>query len=371
MNIRLFDDSQSEALRPITSTRSIGDIRLGFFSIFEKWEKALAAHPALNNFEIKINARYLPTKELVAEIVSLPNNSTLTDGAVIVAILGTGAAIHHLSISVSVIMRLSDLFSLLGTSIAIDATLTKPLQSSNDMDGVRIIGLGKHPLIVGKGAKAEGAILNLSEGPILLGRDSEIMEGAMVRGPFALGDYSQVKMGAKIYGPTAIGPHCKVGGELSNVLILGYSNKAHDGFLGNSVIGEWCNLGADTNCSNLKNNYAKVKQWNYASGHFENTGLQFCGLVMGDHAKAGINTMFNTGTVVGVGANVFGGGFPPTFIPDFSWGGAAGLTEFQFEKFLETAQSVMQRRGLTVDEATKDRLARLFEDTRDLRNATI
>lgn len=195
--------------------------------------------------------------------------------------------------------------------------------------------------------------LNASRGPIYLGRDSEIMEGSLIRGPFALGEGSVVKMGARIYGPTTIGPYSKVGGEINNSVLLANSNKAHDGFLGNSVIGEWCNLGADTNNSNLKNNYAHVKIWNYPLASYINTGRQFCGLVMGDHSKCGINTMFNTGTVVGVCANIFGAGFPPTFIPSFSWGGGGGFSTYRMDKALETANLVMERRGMKLSEEDK------------------
>ena len=204
-------------------------------------------------------------------------------------------------------------------------------------------------------------ILNATNGPIYIGKDSEIMEGSMIRGPFALCEHSTLKMGSKIYGPTTIGPHSKVGGEVNNSVLFGYSNKAHDGFLGNSVIGEWCNLGADTNTSNLKNNYAEVRLWNYDSENFAKTGLQFCGLMMGDHSKCGINTMFNTGTVVGVSANVFGSGFPRNFIPSFSWGGHSGLTTYLPSKAFEVAKVVMQRRGEEFTEHDTAILTEVFE----------
>src|SRR3990172_8464786 len=189
------------------------------------------------------------------------------------------------------------------------------------------------------------------------------MEGCIVRGPFAMCENSVLKMGAKIYGPTTIGPHLKVGGEVNNSVILGYSNKAHEGFLGNSVIGEWCNIGADTNNSNLKNNYSEVKLWNYGTGSFEKTGLQFCGLIMGDHSKCGINTMFNTGTVVGVSANIFGSGFPRNFVPSFSWGGAAGFTTYQLDKVFEVAKIVMERRAIDFNQQEMEILTAIFELT--------
>ena len=220
---------------------------------------------------------------------------------------------------------------------------------------------------ISEGATIEAAILNTATGPIYIGPDAEIMENAAVRGPFALGAHSVLKMGAKIYGPTTLGPHVKVGGEVSNCVIFGYSNKAHDGFLGNSVIGEWCNLGADTNNSNLKNNYAEVKLWDYPSERFVPTGLQFCGLIMGDHSKCGINTMFNTGTVVGVSANIFGSGFPRNFIPSFSWGGANKMIEYRLETALEVAEKVMQRRGIELTQVDRTILTHIYQSTKAVR----
>ena len=203
-----------------------------------------------------------------------------------------------------------------------------------------------------------------------IGKNAEIMEGCLIRGPFALCEGSILKMGAKIYGPTTIGPNCKIGGEINNSIIFGYSNKAHDGFLGNSVIGEWCNLGADTNTSNLKNNYGEVDIWSHALHSNIKTGLQFCGLIMADHAKTGINTMMNTGTVIGVNANVFGAGFPPKFIPSFSWGGAEGLTEYSIEKALEVAARVYQRRNLIFNIADQKILTEIFKISAEHRRVT-
>jgi UDP-N-acetylglucosamine diphosphorylase/glucosamine-1-phosphate N-acetyltransferase len=215
-------------------------------------------------------------------------------------------------------------------------------------------------IFIEEGAKLRGCTLNAESGPIYIGKNAEVMEGSNIRGPFALCEQSVVKMGAKIYGPSTIGPHSKVGGELNNVVIQAHSNKGHDGFLGNSVIGEWCNLGADTNNSNLKNNYAPVKLWNYEKERFLPTGLQFCGLIMGDHSKCGINTMFNTGTMVGVSANIFGSGFPRNFIPSFAWGGAGGFSTFQLGKAYETAETMMSRRGIELSEADRAILADIF-----------
>jgi UDP-N-acetylglucosamine diphosphorylase/glucosamine-1-phosphate N-acetyltransferase len=213
------------------------------------------------------------------------------------------------------------------------------------------------------GVKAECAIINASTGPVYLGKNSEIMEGAMIRGPFALCENASLKMGAKIYGATTIGPHCKVGGEVNNSVLFGYSNKAHDGFLGNSVIGEWCNLGADTNNSNLKNNYTPVLIYDIANEKMIPTGLTFCGLFMGDHSKCGINTMFNTGTVTGVNANIFGAGFPPKYVPSFSWGGFDGAPVFRFDKAADLARQVFKRRGLEFDPIEEAILKSVFDMT--------
>ena len=228
-------------------------------------------------------------------------------------------------------------------------------------------GLGKD-IFIEKGAKVSCSILNAESGPIYIGKNAEVMEGSIIRGPFAMGESAVLKMGAKIYGATTLGPYCKVGGEVNNSVFFGYSSKAHDGFLGNSVIGEWCNLGADTNNSNLKNNYAHVKLWNYQAERFKNTELQFCGLIMGDHSKCGINTMFNTGTIVGVSANVFGSGFPRNFIPSFNWGGAAGFSVYKLPKAFEVAEKVFGRRKLSFDKVEQDILTQVYNMTKRYRN---
>lgn len=222
-------------------------------------------------------------------------------------------------------------------------------------------------VFIEEGAKLTACTLNSTTGPIYIDKDAEIMEGSMVRGPFYLGEHAALKMGTKIYGATTVGPHAKVGGEVNNSVIWGYSNKGHDGFLGNSVLGKWCNLGADTNNSNLKNNYGEIKVWDYSLEDYRNTGMQFCGLIMGDHSKTGINTMLNTGTVVGFAANIFGGGFPPKFIPSFSWGGAEGFTTFKLEKAFEVAERMMSRRGINLTEADKTAIETVYELTKKFR----
>lgn len=235
------------------------------------------------------------------------------------------------------------------------------MSSSNKLIG------DENLLFIEEGATIEASILNTKTGAIYIGKDAEVMEGSAIRGPFALCEHATLKLNTKIYGATTIGPHCKVGGEVNNSVIFGYTNKAHDGFLGNSVIGEWCNLGADSNNSNLKNNYANVKLFNYATEKMEDTGLQFCGLMMGDHSKCGINTMFNTGTVVGIGANVFGAGFPKTHIPSFCWGGADSIETYQLDKMLETAQRVYDRRAKKMSLEEKQVLSYIFETTEKMR----
>ena len=215
---------------------------------------------------------------------------------------------------------------------------------------------------------AYACVINASNGPVYIGRNAEIMEGCLVRGPFAMGEGSVLKMGAKVYGPTALGPYCVVGGEVNNICMQGYSNKGHDGFLGNAVLGEWCNIGADSNCSNLKNNYEDVKVWNYSTGRFDRSGQQFCGLIMGDHSKCGINTMFNTGTVVGVSANIFGAGFPRQFVPDFAWGGASGFITYKLDAACKTAALVMPRRKKEFDEVEKGIMEAVFSKSSSYRN---
>ncbi|HYE76463.1 MAG TPA: putative sugar nucleotidyl transferase, partial [bacterium] len=250
----------------------------------------------------------------------------------------------------SVIRQPWHLFKQNGAQLRADFSLvTRGRQSAAVADRHTIV-YGEENLFLEEGVKIRAAILNAENGPIYLGRGVQVQEGSVIVGPCAIGEDSVVNVGAKLRGDNTVGPHCKVGGEVSNTIFFGYSNKGHDGFIGNSVVGEWCNLGADTNTSNLKNNYAPVKLWSYAKGGFVNTGEQFCGLMMGDHAKAGINTMFNTGTVVGVGANVFGAGYPRNFIPAFAWGGAQGFDTFKLGQMLEVAERVMERRKVALDE---------------------
>ena len=392
MNYILFDDYSRNDLLPFTYTKPVCEIRIGILTIKEKWEKQLNTVASyftqgyLNTrFKLKtaddnlfISGKISPNAELISMIMKLENNTAIKHGNDLIAYRtstpenfdaeATLAKAIQVEVAYISVKKLWDIFSKNGDALKQDFELltkgrtSKPLSSSN-----KVVGDAVH-IFLEEGAVVEAAILNTNAGPIYIAKDAEIMEGSIVRGPFCLGEHSALKLGTKIYGPTTIGPHSKVGGEVNNSVILGYSNKGHDGFLGNSVIGEWCNLGADTNNSNLKNNYGNVKIYSYKKDAMVDTGLQFCGLMMGDHSKCGINTMFNTGTVVGVGANIFGGGFPPTHIPSFSWGGSESMEIYKLDKMLETAQRVYERRNLTVTPEEKEVLEHVFKQTEKYRN---
>ncbi len=391
MNLILFDCHKTRNnLLPFTFTRPVADIRLGILTIREKWEKWLdkksfsltedylaGKFPLAPNSEpgIYINGSVLPDKELVEAINTLGALKTLTSKGQIIAFktekhhlnyenfeaISKGFTPVEYSGNVTAVNQLWDIFGMNGAALKADFDLitagrrSQPLSDTN-----RLIGPLEN-LFIEEGAVVEASVLNTTTGVIYIGKDAEIMENCAVRGPLALCEHAALKMSTKVYGATTIGPHSKVGGELNNVVVFGYSNKAHDGFLGNSVLGEWCNLGADTNNSNLKNNYGGVEVFNYREGKAVETGLTFCGLMMGDHSKSGINTMFNTGTVVGVSANVFGADFPPKFIPSFSWGGNRWLLTFSLEKSFEVAERVMQRRGIKLSDADRHILQTVFE----------
>ena len=389
MNYILFDDSR-EKLLPLTFTRPVCDLRIGILTIREKWESYLKAStstltedylsikfPLVSASEnVFVNGGVCPSAELISEINSLKNGERLVKEGKLLAERVDGDVSDfqkdtergkEFAGEVLTAENPWDIFSKNGEAIEADFELLKAGRESGKLsESNTVIGNGK--VFLEEGAKAEASIFNTTSGSIYLGKNTEVMEGSIIRGPFALCEGSQVKMGAKIYGPTTVGPQSRVGGEVNNSVILGYSNKGHDGFLGNSVLGEWCNLGADTNNSNLKNNYDEVRVWSYGAQRFAKTGLQFCGLIMGDHSKSGINTMFNTGTVVGVSSNVYGSGFPRTFIPSFHWGGAAGFTEYNKEKAFATTERVMQRRGKEFDSNEKAILSSVFELTKIYRN---
>ena len=395
MNTILFDSQQRQNLLPLTYTKPVAELRVGILKIVEKWNRYLKTEcsflteeylqekfPAkIEEQNLLINGALLPDEDLAEQISLLKNKEAITKNDELLAInleksdllaFFSGQldeyANNEYDADVNLINNTWDIFSMNGEEIEADYDLLTLGRTSQKISSTVQI-LGKEQVFFEEGATAEFATINASSGPVYIGKDAEIMEGAVIRGPFALCEHSVVKMSAKIYGPTTIGPESKVGGELNNVVIQGYTNKAHDGFLGNSVIGEWCNLGADTNNSNLKNNYAEVRLWDYKTEGFAKTGLQFCGLIMGDHSKCGINTMFNTGTVIGVSANIFGSGFPRNFVPSFSWGGASGFVVYQTKKAFEVAGKVFERRGLEFDEKEQKILSHIFEETKKYRKS--
>lgn len=387
MEFILFDDQLRKDFYPFTVTRPVSELRLGIVTIREKWEKALkgnsycvtapwlaaryAAKVPPQKPMVWINARFLPSLPLVEAIMNLSEGQLIQHEGVPVALFGSLSAGNNPETNLNYqvfnhpgkaifISKVWEIFTRNGEWIEEDfRVLTAGRTSAPISNSNRLLG---DNIFFEEGAKAEMSIINSLTGPVYLAANAEIMEGSMVRGALAMGEHATLKMGAKIYGPTTLGPQAKVGGEVSNSVILGYSNKGHDGFLGNSVLGEWCNLGADTNNSNLKNNYGLVKIWNMARGKMEDTGLTFCGLMMGDHSKAGINTMFNTGTVTGVCANIFDGGFPPKFIPSFSWGGKENSPAYEVEKAIETAKAMYARRGVEFQKADEDLLRFLSEN---------
>lgn len=385
MNYILFDGNVRNQLLPFTFTRPVAEIRVGILTIREKWEFFLGfttttvtedylseKFPFLElERNILINASFLPSENLIDIIRGLEENQAVfLDDEPIAFYTTEGQEVDFESYDIiqyehEDVLRIEhtwDIFSKNGEAIKRDfAMLTKDRKSQPIPQNIWT----KNPesIFIEEGANIEFCTLNASEGPIYIGKNTEIMEGSMIRGPFALCEHSTLKMGVKIYANTTIGPHCKVGGEVNNSVFFGYTNKGHDGFLGNSVLGEWCNLGADTNNSNLKNNYAEVGLWDYETGKFSKTGLQFCGLMMGDHSKCGINTMFNTGTVVGVSANIFGAGFPRNFIPSYSWGGSGGFTTYKLDKAFEVAKMVMSRRNIEFLEVDKKILEHVYEET--------
>jgi UDP-N-acetylglucosamine diphosphorylase/glucosamine-1-phosphate N-acetyltransferase len=384
MNIILFDNQTRAHLLPFTFTRPMAEIRIGITTIREKWEHAFKTECSfftqdylselfpciISDDNLFIAGNLLPDAKLVTAINALNVGEVLKDNRQCVLALRAGSfeefadlenfkTIIYADEFISIQSK-QDIFSLNDVVLINDFNdITKRRKSDILSDSNKLIGNPKN-IFIEEGAKIEGVIINCETGPVYIGKNAQMMEGSCVRGPFALLDESIVKMGAKIYGATTIGPHCKVGGEINNVVFFGYSNKAHDGFLGNAVVGEWCNIGAGTDASNMKNNYGEVAQWDYASKSYQNTGLQFCGLMLGDHSKCGIGSMFNTGTVIGVGCNLFGSDFHRSFVPSFSTGNRTrGYTSCSIEKVLETERAMFLRRGLVLSESYAKMLAYL------------
>lgn len=390
-NLILFDNEAREQLLPLTYTRPVCELRIGILTIREKWslwmdggvsyitqEYLSAKYPIhIEDKNWVINGCVLPNELLCYRIRQLNLNEALLHKGELIAArlpreqferLMNGEELEDLSgyeledTGFIMIRNLWDIYKYNGVALQSDFDFLKrgrtsmPLSSTNQL-------IEADKIFVEEGARVECCTLNASAGPIYIGKYSEIMEGSNIRGPFALCEHGQVKMGTRIYGATTVGPHSRVGGEINNSVILGYSNKGHDGFLGNSVIGEWCNLGADTNNSNLKNNYGEVRLWNYVAEKFLPTGEQFVGLFMGDHSRCGINTMFNTGTVVGVAANIFGEGYPRNFIPSFAWGGKQGFKTYKQEEAFEAIDRMMERRDKYLNDREQQILKQVHADS--------
>ncbi|MCS5663354.1 MAG: GlmU family protein [Flavobacteriales bacterium] len=390
MRYLLFDDENRVDLLPLAYTRPVAEFRIGILTIAEKWFKRMPKEAVFGGYvteeylqdkypsdikedQLWINASICPNDDLIKDVLSLETNESLFDAQENIVAFRSGdfqesvnCQKSYTDVAFTHVRNLWDIFSKNGVELEADFELITKGRVSQKANASNNI-LGEENLFIEEGAEVNCAIINAATGPVYIAKDAEVMEGSIIRGPFALCEASQTKLGARIYGPTTVGPHSKVGGELNNVVIFGYSNKGHDGFLGNSVLGAWCNIGADSNNSNLKNNYADVRLWNYATGRFAHTGLQFCGLIMGDHSKCGINTMFNTGTVVGVSANIFGTGFPRNFIPSFSWGGPQGQSTYQTTKVFEVAEKVMERRNLVFNDKERAILTKVFELSEDYR----
>ncbi|MFS4468057.1 GlmU family protein [Maribacter sp. 2210JD10-5] len=386
MNYILFDGPVRNNLLPFTFTRPVGEIRIGIMTIKEKWEAYLknsisyltedylnVKYPLVIAEEnILINASVLPDESLLEAIANLKHHQALIQNNTVIAYT-TESVVQNSDMSgfdtityerdIFQIEYTWDIFSKNAEALQADFDfITRGRKSQPISDTNKTI----HPerIFFEEGAKVEYSILNATDGPIYIGKNAEIWEGSLIRGGLALCNNATIKMGGKLYGATTIGPFSKVCGEVSNSVIFGYSSKGHEGYLGNAVLGEWCNIGADSNNSNLKNNYAKVRLWNYATEKFEQTGLQFCGLMMGDHSKTAINTMFNTGTVIGVNSNIYVPGFPRNFIPSFSWGGASGFSTYMPEKAFEAAEVMMARRNVKFDQTEADILNHVFELTK-------
>ena len=362
MNIILHDNGLHLRFAPLTLTRPVGDLRMGILTNTERWAKwipeatisfqteayLMKKFPRVDAPEtVEVNAAVIPNEEVAAAVVCLGEDQQLMMGENWLARRGNASEkVQFTGQEPIVINQRWDLYGLNDEVLVADFFLLTGGRSSQPLSETNTV-IGNEALIfLEEGAQVEASMFNTTSGPIYIAKDAEIMEGCLVRGPFSLGEHAVLKMGAKIYGATTIGPYCKVGGEVSNTLFQAYSNKGHDGFLGNSLVGEWCNFGADSNTSNLKNNYSPVRTYSYEQQAETETGQQFMGVTMGDHSKCGINTMFNTATVVGVSCNIYGGGFPAKFLPSFSWGGADELVPFKLEKAIEATNQMMGRRGL-------------------------
>ncbi len=390
MNYILFDGPERDHLLPLTFTRPVAELRTGILTIKEKWEKYLGLtctyltqdylsekYPMVDlDYNILINASFLPNQDVVEQIKKLKKQQALiTTNENIIAlytdpkrevILDDFETIEYEKELIH-IERPYHLFTYNHQTLQNDFDLLTQGRQSQPISKTNQVVCPEN-IFLEEGAEVEFSILNASTGPIYIGKNAKILEGCLIRGGLALCENAQLNMGSKIYGAVTIGPFSKIGGEVNNAVLIGYSNKGHEGFLGNAVLGEWCNLGADTNNSNLKNDYSEVKLWNYVTHKFEKTSLQYCGLIMGDHSKCAINTQFNTGTVVGVFSNIFQSGFPKNIIPSFTWGNS---NEYKISKAFEVAQRVMIRRGIEFNSIDAQILEHVFEQTTELRKRFI
>ncbi len=376
MKIRLEDNGKHLAFAPLSLTRPIGDLRIGILTNTERWNRfskdvevfyqtesyLQSKFPNHSNPDIHVNAQFIPTDSQMQRIAELKQNEQLVSNGKWLAKKGNGSLEIELNEEIVFIEERWNLFQFNDKAIQNDYEMITNGRTSQQLSATNTIIGDVSNIFLEEGAIVEAAILNASKGPIYIGSNAEIMEGSIVRGPLAMLDHSALKLGTKVYGATTLGPHCKVGGEVNNVIFQAYSNKGHDGFLGNALVGEWCNLGADTNSSNLKNNYGNISTYSFEKKSEVETSTQFMGLCMGDHSKCGINTMFNTATVVGVSSNIFGADFPDKFIPSFSWGGKE-LVPFKFEKAIEYSNNMMNRRGMQLSEA-EIQILRHIADTR-------
>lgn len=379
-NVILFDDNEvRKHLMPFTYTRPTAGLRVGITTIAEKWQAMLGEATysfltvpylkkkfplhARRSSNLMVAGHVIPTPKLAQLVLDLQEGEALMVGETLIAFNGSAHdfdARHYSHVVYPkrkplIVNHLYDIFEFNGKVLEQDfVRLTAGRQSQPLSPTNTVIGDTKR-IFVEEGAYVEGAMLNTQSGPIYIGKDVEIMEGACIRGGFAACHDAKVRIGAKVYGATTLGPHVKIGGEVENTVFIGYSNKAHDGFLGDAVIGEWCNIGGGTTASNLKNDYAEIKLWNYATKRFERTGLQFCGLFMGDHSKIGVNGMINTATVLGVGVNIHGAGFPRNFVASFQEGSAtAGFKDVPLETFYTIAERVMARRNIPFTEVDRN-----------------
>jgi UDP-N-acetylglucosamine diphosphorylase/glucosamine-1-phosphate N-acetyltransferase len=366
MNIQLHDNSLHLRFAPLTLTRPVGNLRMGIFTNDERWRFILSdavvtfkteeylsgKFPSTDEEVIEVNASVIPNEDMVAAIYHLSENEILMSGEIWLARIGDASKIVEFKGEEPIVIsKRWHLYQKNDAVLRHDFKLITAGRNSQKISSSNLIIGDINQIFLEEGAVVEGAILNTNTGPIYVAKDAEIMEGSIVRGPLAMNEHSALKLGTKVYGAVTLGPHCKVGGEVNNVVFQAYSNKGHDGFLGNALIGEWCNLGADTNTSNLKNNYGLITTYSYETKKEEQTDIQFMGVCMGDHSKCGINTMFNTATVVGVSANIYGAGFPDKLVDSFTWGGPEGTVSFKFDKAIEYSNNMMNRRGLDLTEA--------------------